>query len=106
MDLDIKGTPRPPLKVFRVQMIDVDTDAVIAELYTLDVSCVTSVAELEIARWVLGSRLGRPTWTDAMAHCTDDVRALWRAALVLCFRDRGQPVPPDLLDDSDGPPAR
>jgi hypothetical protein len=38
-----------------------------------------------------------PTWSDAMAHCAEDVRALWRKEIVKEIRRHGMPIPPDLL---------
>lgn len=38
-----------------------------------------------------------PTWTDAMAHCTPEVREQWRAGLAELLRKHGKPVPEDLL---------
>ncbi|WP_439627423.1 hypothetical protein [Gemmata sp.] len=40
-----------------------------------------------------------PTWTDAMAHCSAEVKAVWRAHLVEMMRANGMEVPPDLRDD-------
>lgn len=37
-----------------------------------------------------------PTWSDAMAHCSDEVRRLWRAGLVRLMKRNGLPIPEDL----------
>ncbi len=37
-----------------------------------------------------------PTWTDAMAHCSDELKRLWRKALVEMMSENGMPVPEDL----------
>lgn len=37
-----------------------------------------------------------PTWSDAMAHCTPEVRALWRIELVRILRWNGMAIPEDL----------
>lgn len=37
-----------------------------------------------------------PTWTDAMAHCSPDVQATWKNALVKLLQEKGLPVPEDL----------
>lgn len=43
------------------------------------------------------ARNGRyPTWTDAMAHCTADVRAEWTRVLIRNMNDKGIPIPDDL----------
>jgi hypothetical protein len=48
------------------------------------------------------ARHGRwPTWTDAMAHCPDDVKAHWRRTLVERMTLIRMTVPDDLMD----PPA-
>jgi hypothetical protein len=39
-----------------------------------------------------------PTWTDAMAHCTEEVRAKWRKQLVATMRKHGMEIPEDLRD--------
>ncbi len=39
-----------------------------------------------------------PTWTDAMAHCTPEVKAAWRTAMIETCRERGLEVPADLLE--------
>jgi hypothetical protein len=40
-----------------------------------------------------------PTWTDAMAHCTPEVRAVWRKKLVELMTEKGMEIPPDLQGD-------
>lgn len=37
-----------------------------------------------------------PTWTDAMSHCPDPVKSLWREHLREHLRQVGQEIPPDL----------
>lgn len=37
-----------------------------------------------------------PTWTDAMAHCTPEVRAKWAEQLLVILRQNNLPIPPDL----------
>jgi hypothetical protein len=45
------------------------------------------------------ARHGRwPTWTDAMAHCTDEEKAYWRKELVEEIKKNGMPVPDDLIE--------
>lgn len=39
-----------------------------------------------------------PTWSDAMAHCSDDVKAAWRRGLIDQHKKHGLPAPEDLLD--------
>jgi hypothetical protein len=44
------------------------------------------------------ARHGRwPTWTDAMSHCSDPVKKLWRRQLVKHMQANGLTVPEDLL---------
>jgi hypothetical protein len=40
-----------------------------------------------------------PTWTDAMAHCTPEVKVAWREGLIEQHRKHGLPVPKDLLTE-------
>ncbi len=40
-----------------------------------------------------------PTWTDAMQHCTPEVKALWRQELIVIHKKNGLTIPDDLLDD-------
>lgn len=45
------------------------------------------------------SKNGRwPTWTDAMAHCPDNVKKIWREKLREMV-ETGQKIPSDLCDD-------
>lgn len=37
-----------------------------------------------------------PTWTDAMAHCDDETKLLWRFSLAAQMRKHGLEVPDDL----------
>ena len=39
-----------------------------------------------------------PTWSDAMAHCTEEVKTHWRRELVAMMREKGMTVPEDLMD--------
>lgn len=43
-----------------------------------------------------------PTWTDAMAHCPESVRVLWKAELIKVLKELGLAVPADLLEDTPG----
>jgi hypothetical protein len=38
------------------------------------------------------------TWSDAMAHCPEDVRQQWRQGLVALMRSKGMKVPADLME--------
>jgi hypothetical protein len=40
-----------------------------------------------------------PTWSDAMAHCTPEVRAAWKAQLREVLAKHGLPIPDDVLGD-------
>jgi len=37
-----------------------------------------------------------PTWTDAMKHCSEEMKAQWRKGLVEQMRKHGLPIPEDL----------
>lgn len=43
-----------------------------------------------------------PTWSDAMSHCTPEVKALWRQKLVEMLTKNGLPVPDDLKGAPEG----
>lgn len=45
-----------------------------------------------------------PTWSDAMAHCSDEVKAAWRPLLIQKIKEYGMTVPDDLIDPK--PPGR
>ncbi len=45
------------------------------------------------ARW--------PNWSDAMAHCPDPVKAIWRQQLIKTLTENNMPIPPDLQDNSE-----
>jgi hypothetical protein len=38
-----------------------------------------------------------PTWTDAMAHCSEEVREMWKEELIKILKEIGQEIPEDLL---------
>lgn len=38
-----------------------------------------------------------PTWSDAMAHCSPEVQAVWRKGLVESMKEHDLPIPEDLL---------
>ena len=39
-----------------------------------------------------------PTWSDAMAHCADEVKRHWRRELIEQHKKNNLPVPEDLLE--------
>lgn len=39
-----------------------------------------------------------PTWTDAMAHCSDEIKTVWRDGLVEKMREHGLDIPDDLQE--------
>jgi hypothetical protein len=43
-----------------------------------------------------------PTWTDAMAHCTPEVKATWCAGLIEQHRLHNLSIPDDLLSEGTG----
>lgn len=40
-----------------------------------------------------------PTWTDAMQHCTPEVKKMWREGLLNLFAENGVPIPDDLREE-------
>ena len=49
-----------------------------------------------------GSHSRWPTWTDAMSHCTPEVKALWRKGLIELLTKNNMPIPADLKFESEG----
>lgn len=43
-----------------------------------------------------------PTWSDAMAHCSEDVRKQWREDLVRIMQQKGSQIPADLQEAQTG----
>lgn len=41
-----------------------------------------------------------PTWSDAMAHCSDETKALWKRELVRLLHKKGLEIPEDLRGES------
>lgn len=39
-----------------------------------------------------------PTWTDAMAHCSQQVKTLWRRHLIEVMKQHGLDIPDDLME--------
>lgn len=39
------------------------------------------------------------TWTDAMAHCSNDAKLLWRQELVKMMKKHGMEIPEDLREE-------
>lgn len=117
-DIEITGQPRPPLKAGTVRTVDVETGEVVAEkrnamtLLPPDPSvcqdCATDHAHDQphnqqslYYQMAFHATHGRwPTWTDAMAHCPDDVKALWRRGLVRVMEAKGVAVPADLAGEA------
>jgi len=42
-----------------------------------------------------------PTWSDAMEHCTPEVKAIWRSRLIKTMKKNGMRIPEDLLPTED-----
>ena len=40
-----------------------------------------------------------PTWTDAMAHCCDEVKLHWRVQLVAAMKKKNLAIPEDLMEE-------
>jgi hypothetical protein len=40
-----------------------------------------------------------PTWSDAMAHCTPKLQALWKQELIKIMEKKGVSIPDDLLEN-------
>jgi hypothetical protein len=43
-----------------------------------------------------------PTWTDAMEHCTEEVKAVAREAVIDVLTRHGLPIPEDLRQEGSG----
>ena len=112
----IRGEKRKPLKIGVVQHVDMLTDEVVSErrnAATL-MPCAPDVCQecgvdhphdqphnqqSLYYQMAFHATHGRwPTWSDAMAHCSLEVRAGWRGALIEQMRQHGLPVPEDLMD--------
>jgi hypothetical protein len=48
--------------------------------------------------WFFARHRRWPMWTDAMAHCTEEVKRYWRKELVGLMTVTGETVPEDLLE--------
>ena len=47
------------------------------------------------------AQFGRyPTWTDAMSHCTEEMKQFWREKLVALLVEKGLAIPEDLKEPS------
>jgi hypothetical protein len=54
--------------------------------------------------WFAAHNHGRnPTWTNAMAHCHPQTRALWREKLVEKMNKHNLPIPSDLVGPEQPP---
>lgn len=40
-----------------------------------------------------------PTWSDAMAHCSDELKAAWKEKLIALMKSHGMEIPPDLTQE-------
>lgn len=106
-------------KIGKVQTIDMSTGEVVAEKQNA-MSLLSPVGDVcqECAvdhphdqphnqqslhyQYHFWSMHGRwPTWTDAMRHCTPEVKAQWRKLLIEQMRQEGMAVPDDLLQDKE-----
>jgi hypothetical protein len=115
MEVRFDGVPeKRPMRLGRMQVIDMETGEVIEEkanamtlLPAREGTCPECGTDHPHAdphnqqslfyQYRFYATHGRwPTWTDAMAHCPDAVRAAWREHLVAEMRSRGMKVPPDL----------
>ncbi len=118
----IHGEKRKPLKMGAVTTVDIATGEVVSERRNAgtlmpprpDVcqECAVDHAHDEPHNqqsmyYQMGFHAthGRwPTWSDAMAHCTPEMQALWRRGLAAQFKKHALPVPDDLMDAK--PPGR
>ena len=114
----IHGKKRLPIKIGKVQTINMDTGEVVSEKQNAmtmlppagDVCQECAVdhphdqphnqQSLHYQYHFYGTHGRFPTWTDAMAHCTPEVQAQWREYLVAMMRQNGLTVPLDLLEVS------
>jgi hypothetical protein len=40
-----------------------------------------------------------PTWTDAMAHCSEDIKVKWKKHLIATMQEHGLEIPEDLQSE-------
>lgn len=111
----IEGEVRKPLKIGMVTTVDAETGEVVETRRNAGMLlppaadkcqvCATAHAwdqphnqqsmYYQMAFYATHSQW--PTWSDAMAHCTTEVQARWRQALIEKFRSFGLKVPEDLM---------
>lgn len=114
--IEIKGEAKGPYRLGTVETVDMNSGEVISRqrnAMTL-LPCPPGVCQ-ECAvdhphdqphnqqslhyQYRFYSEHGRwPTWTDAMAHCTPEVQALTRQALLLVLKKHGLEIPADLMN--------
>jgi len=115
-ELNLGGKPAPLKKLGTVQTIDAETGAVLEEkqnAFTLLPAAPGTCAECAVDhpydqphnqqsmfyQMRFHSMHGRwPTWSDAMAHCTPELQAHWKAELIDEMKKHGLPVPDDLME--------
>jgi hypothetical protein len=106
--------PRKPLRLGKVQTVDIETGRVIDEregamslLPPAPGVCPDCACDHDPAlphnqqslyyQMAFHATNGRwPTWSDAMAHCDGRVRAVYREILLREMTSRGVEIPPDL----------
>lgn len=114
-EIEINGEPRKPLKVGTVTTVDMRTGKVVEErrnAFTMMPTPPGTCPECAVDhphdqphnrdsmayQYRFYATHGRwPTWTDSMAHCSEDVRRQWTAALIERYQELERPVPEDLI---------
>lgn len=116
MNINIKSSAKPiAKKLGSMAEIDIDTGEVVNErknAFTL-MPCKPNVCQVCAVdhphdtphsveslyyQYRFHSEHGRwPNWADAMAHCPDDTKELWREKAIEIYQENGLEVPAELL---------
>jgi hypothetical protein len=114
MDIKFSGPQKRPMRIGTVQTVDLQTGEVIAEqpnamtILSPRSGCPECGTEHQhdqphnqqslVYQYRFCATHGRwPTWADAMAHCSDEVKVIWRQHLIEVMRARGMKIPDDLM---------
>lgn len=116
--MEFKGTKKKPFRLGTIETVDMETGettGVKRNAFTMLPPPANLCQECAIDhphdqphnqqslfyQYQFRAKHGRwPTWTDAMTHCTEDVRANWRTLLIEQMNSNGVPVPEDLMEPS------
>jgi hypothetical protein len=114
MGIEFPGRKKRPMRIGTVQTFDIQTGEVIAEqrnamtILSPRSGCPECGTEHQhdqphnqqslVYQYRFFANHGRwPTWSDAMAHCSDPVKAIWRQRLIEVIRAKGMAIPDDLM---------